>query len=111
MTSKDEAASTADRGSELNNQLDPLPPGREYIAGMNRHFAKVCGTVIAYSEDDLRAYGGACAAAEREAWSLLVSDLLSALEYHQEQTRPIHSTRVAIDAARAAIRSRSESHG
>lgn len=59
-----------------------------------------------FTADQMRAYGKACAAAEREAWSMLVSDLLSALEYHQEQTRPIHSTKVAIDAARAAIRAR-----
>jgi hypothetical protein len=40
---------------------------------------------------------------EREQLSILVSDLQSALEYHQEQTRPIHSTRNAILAARAAL--------
>ncbi|MGL4650619.1 MAG: hypothetical protein ACRC1H_14520 [Caldilineaceae bacterium] len=34
---------------------------------------------------------------------LLLSDAVSALEYHQEQTRPIHSTKVAIEALRAAI--------
>jgi cell division protein FtsB len=40
---------------------------------------------------------------ERESLILVVSDLQSALEYHQEQTRPIHSTRNAILAARAAL--------
>lgn len=34
----------------------------------------------------------------------LISDLLSALEYHAEQTRPIHSTTVAIQAAREHLR-------
>lgn len=33
----------------------------------------------------------------------LLGDALSALEYHQEQTRPIHSTQVAIDALRLAL--------
>ena len=41
--------------------------------------------------------------AENEALRQLTSDLLSALEYHEEQTRPIHSTTVAIEAARAAL--------
>ena len=40
---------------------------------------------------------------EREQLSILVSDLQSALEYHQEQTRPIHTTRNALLAARAAL--------
>ncbi len=30
----------------------------------------------------------------------MIADLLSALEYHAEQTRPIHSTTTAIHAAR-----------
>ena len=30
----------------------------------------------------------------------MIADLLSALEYHAEQTRPIHSTTTAIQAAR-----------
>ncbi len=33
----------------------------------------------------------------------LIEDLISALEYHVEQTRPIHSTTVAIQAAREAL--------
>jgi len=40
--------------------------------------------------------------AERDALSLLLGDVASALEYHQEQTRQIHSTKVALDAYRAA---------
>ena len=34
----------------------------------------------------------------------LIKDLISAMEYHVEQTRPIHSTTVALQAAREAIR-------
>jgi hypothetical protein len=34
----------------------------------------------------------------------LIEDLISALEYHAEQTRPIHSTTVAIQAAREAVK-------
>jgi hypothetical protein len=34
----------------------------------------------------------------------LIEDLISAMEYHVEQTRPIHSTTVALQAAREAIR-------
>jgi hypothetical protein len=34
----------------------------------------------------------------------MISDLLSALEYHAEQTRPIHSTTTAIQAAREHLR-------
>jgi hypothetical protein len=34
----------------------------------------------------------------------LIEDLISALEYHAEQTRPIHSTTVAIQAAREAAK-------
>ncbi len=33
----------------------------------------------------------------------LIADLLSALEYHTEQTRPIEFSRVAIEAARQAL--------
>ena len=35
----------------------------------------------------------------------LIADLLSALEYHEEQTRPIYSTTVAIQAAEEYLRS------
>lgn len=38
----------------------------------------------------------------------LIADLLSALEYHAEQTRPIHSTTVAIQAAREHLRTISQ---
>ena len=34
----------------------------------------------------------------------LISDLLSALEYHTEQTRPIEFSKVAIEAAREYLR-------
>jgi hypothetical protein len=34
----------------------------------------------------------------------LIEDLISAMEYHVEQTRPIHSTTVALQAARKALR-------
>jgi hypothetical protein len=34
----------------------------------------------------------------------LIEDLISAMEYHVEQTRPIHSTTVALQAAREALR-------
>ena len=34
----------------------------------------------------------------------LIADLLSALEYHTEQTRPIEFSRVAIEAARDYLR-------
>ena len=40
--------------------------------------------------------------AERDALTILLGDMASALEYHQELTRPIHSTKVALDAYRAA---------
>jgi hypothetical protein len=36
----------------------------------------------------------------------LIEDLISAMEYHVEQTRPIHSTTVALQAAREAIRAK-----
>jgi hypothetical protein len=35
----------------------------------------------------------------------LIEDLISAMEYHVEQTRPIHSTTVALQAAREAFKS------
>ena len=59
----------------------------------------------AYAADRIEAQAARMAELlrEREALSLMVSDLQSALEYHQEQTRPIHSTRNAILAARAAL--------
>jgi hypothetical protein len=34
----------------------------------------------------------------------LIEDLISAMEYHVEQTRPIHTTTVALQAAREALR-------
>ena len=34
----------------------------------------------------------------------LIADLLSALEYHAEQTRPIEFSKVAIEAAREHLR-------
>jgi hypothetical protein len=38
----------------------------------------------------------------------LIEDLIGAMEYHVEQTRPIHSTTVALQAAREAIRAQPE---
>jgi hypothetical protein len=38
------------------------------------------------------------------AMKQLIEDLISAMEYHVEQTRPIHSTTVALQAAREALR-------
>ena len=35
----------------------------------------------------------------------LIEDLISAIEYHVEQTRPIHSTTIALQAARDALKS------
>jgi hypothetical protein len=35
----------------------------------------------------------------------LIEDLISALEYHVEQTRPIYSTTIALQAAREALKS------
>jgi len=35
----------------------------------------------------------------------LIEDLISALEYHVEQTRPIYSTTVALQDAREALKS------
>jgi hypothetical protein len=37
----------------------------------------------------------------------LIEDLISAIEYHVEQTRPIHSTTVALNAAREALKTMS----
>jgi hypothetical protein len=37
----------------------------------------------------------------------LIEDLISAMKYHVEQTRPIHSTTVALQAAREALKSMS----
>ena len=34
----------------------------------------------------------------------LIEDLISAMEYHVEQTRPIHRTTVALQAAREALK-------
>jgi len=35
----------------------------------------------------------------------LIEDLISMMEYHVEQTRPIHTTTVALQAAREALES------
>jgi hypothetical protein len=35
----------------------------------------------------------------------LIEDLISAMEYHVEQTRPIHTTTIALQAAREALKS------
>ncbi len=42
--------------------------------------------------------------ADAECLRALLSDVRSALDYHQEQTRPIHSTRTVLDAIDAALR-------
>jgi hypothetical protein len=42
--------------------------------------------------------------ADAERLRQLLSDARSALDYHQEQTRPIHSTRTALAAIDAALR-------
>jgi hypothetical protein len=34
----------------------------------------------------------------------MIEDLISAMEYHVEQTRPIHSTTIALQAAREALK-------
>jgi len=34
----------------------------------------------------------------------LIEDLISTMEYHVEQTRPIHSTTVALQSAREALK-------
>jgi hypothetical protein len=41
---------------------------------------------------------------EDEELKQLIEDLISAMEYHVEQTRPIHSTTVALQAAREALK-------
>jgi len=41
---------------------------------------------------------------EYEELKQLIEDLISMMEYHVEQTRPIHSTTVALQAAREALR-------
>ena len=38
----------------------------------------------------------------------LIEDLISAMEYHVEQTRPVHMTTVAIQAAKDALKAMSE---
>jgi hypothetical protein len=38
------------------------------------------------------------------AMKQLIEDLISAMEYHVEQTRPIHMTTVAIQAAKDALK-------
>jgi len=42
---------------------------------------------------------------EDETLKELIEDLISAMEYHVEQTRQIHSTTVALQAAREALKS------
>ena len=42
--------------------------------------------------------------ADAERLRLLLSDARCALDYHQEQTRPIHSTRTALEAIDAELR-------
>jgi hypothetical protein len=41
----------------------------------------------------------------------LIEDLISAMEYHVEQTRPIHTTTVALQAAREALKSLPQEQG
>jgi hypothetical protein len=42
---------------------------------------------------------------EDETLKELIEDLISAMEYHVEQTRQIHSTTVALQAARETLKS------
>jgi hypothetical protein len=78
-----------------DDKMPPLPEGREYIAGTNRHFMKVCGTVTAYSADDMRAYARAYAAEQvRE----LVEGLQSAVDAWSGDGPP-----VVLDTLRALI--------
>lgn len=65
-----------------------------------------CGTLNGQKVcrvDDVRAFGAACAAAEREQVQALLWQALAALVYHRDQTRPIVNTEHAIEAIRAAI--------
>lgn len=39
-----------------------------------------------------------------EAMKQLIEDCISMMEYHVEQTRPIHTTTVAIQAAKEALK-------
>jgi hypothetical protein len=39
-----------------------------------------------------------------EALKQLIEDLISMMEYHVEQTRPIHTTTVALQAAKEALK-------
>ena len=41
---------------------------------------------------------------DKEALKQLIEDLISMMEYHVEQTRPIHTTTVALQAAREALK-------
>jgi len=68
-------------------------------AGLNYEM----GTSLSEMVDEA-AYALAALVAERESLSRLLSDALSALEYHQEQTRPIRNTKTVIAAIRAACR-------
>jgi nicotinamide riboside kinase len=67
-----------------DDNMPPLPEGREYIAGTNRHFMKVCGTVTAYSADDMRAYA---AKARREA----MEECARMLDAEHERSKHMHN--------------------
>ena len=43
-----------------------------------------------------------------EAMKQLIEDCISMMEYHVEQTRPIHTTTVAIQAAKEALQAIAE---
>ena len=74
-----------------------------------------CGCGDQFTAHDPGTCGNCCAAADRsneiealradaEQLRQLLSDARSALDYRQEQTRPIHSTRTALAAIDAALR-------
>jgi hypothetical protein len=52
-----------------------MPDGVEFIAGENKHFRKVCGTVIAYTAEHMREYGVREAAAAQERCAIIAADM------------------------------------
>ena len=69
------------------DKYPPLPNGTQFIAGSNRFFINVCGTVTAYTEEDVLAYADSATAMQAErhaqeiaAYELTVSNLREQLE-------------------------------
>lgn len=87
--------------------LPGLPEGTEFIAGENRHFKKVCGTVTAYLPGQVREAQRAAVEADRKGIVVTDEDVEAGVRAY-EQVGPAYRGAVRAALESFAARKRGE---